>query len=91
MVWLEWGWTCITCEKIEMNRREDMIGVMRKGPYLSKSQFSENDVKVCEFWTSKSRHVDLLAAFDLYFLNRYIVLTEFQYEKNSCTCLKGTH
>ena len=40
-------------------------------------QFSESDVKICEFETSKSWHVnpevDLLAAFDLHFLYIYIV------------------
>ena len=49
-----------------------MTGVMRKGP---KSQFSESDVKVCEFETSKPRQVnpeaDLLASFDQYFLGGY--------------------
>ena len=58
---------------------------MIKGPYLSTSQFSESDVKVCEFETSKSWHVNseivLWALFDLHFLYLYIVKTEFQYEE----------
>ena len=54
-------------------KKNNMTGVMRN----STSQFSESDVKVCEFESSKSRHVNpemvLLAAFDLHFLFTYIV------------------
>ena len=64
-----------------------MTGVMSKGPLSFDAQFSESDVKVCDFETSKSRHVNaeviLLAAFDQHFLYTYIVLTEFQYEKQA--------
>ena len=51
------------------------LASLEKGPYLSTSQFSESDVKVCEFETSKPRQVnpeaDLLASFDQYFLGGY--------------------
>ena len=58
-----------TCTWQSMNQ---MTGVMRKGPLSFDAQFSESDVKVCEFEKSKSRHVNpemvLFASFDLHFL-----------------------